>query len=313
MSTAFINFRVDDAQDTAVLIDQKLCTVFGEDNVFRSSRTIPKGVPFDPVLLQAVAECSVMLALIGPNWLAEDADGKRRIDAPADWVRTEIELAIASGKPIVPILVGDLKMPEAGVLPPTIAELPRRQYIRLHHRSAEFDLMHIVDAVREYLGSAHGTKMPKGPESALLTGRPEVSRTSDIRTGAAKINNLLYSDSVIHRARDFAQAQRGSIGYNLGREFRQLKATVGVLDDAIEWNQTGIFRVFADGRLIDEVTVQHGQPRVLKVNVTDVLRLELQSFRQGTTVSPLLAGARMAGGLSNHLPELAWGNPTVHA
>lgn len=312
MNTVFINFRVGDAQDTAVLIDQKLCRVFGVDNVFRSSRSIPKGVAFDPALVEAVTGCTVFLAVIGPNWLTLEHEGRRRIDAPADWVRTEIELAIAGGKPIIPVLVGDRPRPTAAELPPTIADLAGRQDLRIHHRTAEYDLKHLVDAVREHLGP----RLPPGPEvpdSALVTTLPHAGVPSDVRLGPASIDGHLFSDSVIHRSELFAQSPRASIGFSLGRNYRRFESTVGVLDNAADADQVGVFQVFLDGQPGPEVTAGLGRSRVLRADVTDVLRLELRSYRPGTTVSPLLAGARMAGGLSNHLPELAWGNPVVHS
>lgn len=302
-----------DAQDSAVLIDQKLCRTFGPDNVFRSSRSIPASAAFEPALLQAVAECSVFLVVIGPNWLTLEKDGIRRIDAPADWVRTEIELALAHRKPIIPILVGDVRMPEEPDLPPTIDSLAGRQYIRLHHRCAPYDLMHIADAVRGTLNPAGGATLPKPPESVLLTSLPVVQRSADVHLGAASINGRHYGDSVIYRCSLFANEPRGSISFNLGLDYRHLQTTVGVLDDAADSSQVGVFQVLLDGAVREEVTVKQGQPRALTIDVTDVLRLQLLAYRPGTIKSPLEAGARMAGGLSNYLPELAWGNPTLHA
>ncbi|SFW89587.1 TIR domain-containing protein [Amycolatopsis australiensis] len=313
MNTVFINFRAGDAQDTAVLIDRKLCRVFGADNVFRSSRTIPKGVAFDPVLIEAVTGCSVFLAVIGPNWLSVEHEGRRRIDAPADWVRTEIELAIAGGKPVIPVLVGDRAMPAAAELPATITDLARRQYLRIHHRSAEYDLRHLVDSVREHLGPSVPPRMADAPESALVATLESMGRTSDVRFGPVRIDNRLFSDSIIHRSDLFAQSPRGSVSFNLGRSYRRFESTVGVLDNAVDAGQVGVFQVFLDGQPGPEVTATLGRSRVLRADVTDVLRLELRSYRPGTTESPLLAGARMAGGLSNHLPELGWGNPVVHS
>ncbi|MCR6485971.1 TIR domain-containing protein [Amycolatopsis sp. OK19-0408] len=312
IDTVFINFRAGDAQDTAVLIDQNLCRVFGSDRVFRSSRAIPMGVAFDPVLIGAVSGCSVLLAVIGPNWLKPDNEGRRRIDAPADWVRTEIELAIAGNKPIVPVLVGDTALPTADDLPRTIADLARRQYLRLHHRTADYDLKHLADSVREYV-RPRWTPLPEAPDSVLVATLPAISRTSDVRVSPATIDNRLFSDSIIHRCRDFAQSPRGSISFNLGRSYRRFESIVGVLDDAVDADQVGVFRVLLDGRPSAEVTVKQGQSQVLRADVTDVLRLEMQSYRPGTTESPLLAGVRMAGGLSNYLPELGWGNPAVHS
>ncbi|MDX3195629.1 TIR domain-containing protein [Streptomyces sp. MN03-5084-2B] len=312
MHTVFINFRVGDAQDTAVLIDQKLCRALGSDNVFRSSRSIPKGVAFDPALIEAVTGCSVFLAVIGPNWLSVEREGRRRIDAPADWVRTEIELAIAAGKPVIPVLVGDRAMPTADELPPTITDLARRQNLRIHHRSAEYDLKHLVDSVREHLGPRGAPKL-EVPDSALVATLPHTGRTSDVRFGPARIDGHLFSDSIIHRSELFAQSPRGSISFDLGRSYRRFESAVGVLDDAVDADQVGVFQVFLDGQPGPEVTAALGRSRVLRADVTDVLRLELRSYRPGTTEHPLLAGARMAGGLSNHLPELAWGNPEVRS
>ncbi|QFU86744.1 TIR domain-containing protein [Amycolatopsis sp. YIM 10] len=309
--TIFINFRNGNGQDTAVLIDERLSRIFGSDNVFRSSRAIRKGVAFDPALIQAASNCSVFLAVIGPHWL-DSEEGGRRIDAPADWVRTEIELAIASGKPVIPILIGDRKMPTAEELPATIADLARRQYLRFHHRSAEYDLKHLVDSVREHLKPPGGVPLPEVPESVLLAGLTPTS-SSDVRIGAITIDNRLFSDSIIHRCRDFAKSPRGSISFNLGRSYRRFVSTVGVLDDAANADQTGVFRVLLDGMPREEVAVKQGQSRVIRVDVTDVLRLELESYRPGMTVHPILAGARMASGLSNNLPELGWGNPIVHS
>jgi hypothetical protein len=182
----------------------------------------------------------------------------------------------------------------------------------LHHRSAEFGLLQIVDGVRAHLDPPSGTASPKGPDSVLLATTPTVQRSSDIQMGMASINGRHYSDSVIHRCADFASSPRGSVSYNLGMNYRLFEATAGVLDDAADANQTGVFQVVVDGTVREEVTVRQDTPAVLRVNVTDVLRLQMVSFGPGTTSSPILAGARMAGGLSNHLPELAWGNPTVH-
>lgn len=61
-------------------------------------------------LRDSVMQASVVLALIGPGWLrATDHFGRRRLDLPDDWVRNELLTAIASGKPIVPILLGSLQ------------------------------------------------------------------------------------------------------------------------------------------------------------------------------------------------------------
>jgi hypothetical protein len=261
--------------------------------------------------MQAAATCAAMIVVIGPNWLAEDG-GRRRIDAPADWVRMEIELALAAGKPVIPVLLGERdRLTVSDNLPVSISDLVDRQYVRLHHRSADHNLIHIADLVGPYVGKNGGTPLPKPEDSAFLTTLSPTRRSSDVRLTAAQINGNYYSNSIVYRCDLFANDPRGSIGFNLGLRYRRLEVTIGVLDDAAEPNQVGVFEVLADGAVREEATAKQGQPRRLTVDVTDVLNIQLVAHRPGTTVHPALAGAMMAAGRSNKLPELAWGNPTI--
>jgi hypothetical protein len=84
-----------------------------------------------------------------------------------------------------------------------------------------------------------------------------------------------------------------------------------VLDDAADADQVGSFQVFLDGVPQDQVEVRLGRPAWLRYDVVNVLRLRLVAYRPGTTASPLLAGVLAAGGQSNKLPALAWGNPVL--
>lgn len=292
-----------------MLLDQGLSAKFGSDAVFRSSRSIPAAAEFDTALRQAVADCSVMLVLIGRNWMVLE-DGRPRLFAPEDWVRTEIELALRAGKKVIPVIVGDRRLPAANELPPSIMGLAKLQYRRFHYRNAEYDVLHIADAVREYIQD--GTRTPRPTASARLASLPANRSARDVKVGPATIDGRLYSESIIYRCQDFANGPRGEIAFNLGKRYRRFEATVGVLDDAADAGQTGVFQVRVDGVQRKEVTATLGRPCTIVVDITDGLNLELVAYRPGMTVSPLLAGARMAGGLSNHLPELAWGNPTVH-
>ncbi|WNV85331.1 TIR domain-containing protein [Umezawaea sp. Da 62-37] len=309
----FINFRSGDAQDTAVLIDQKLSRACGEDRVFRSSRSIPAAAMFEPELLAAVAASAVVVVIIGPNWLARDDKGNRRIDAPADWVRTEIETAMAKGKHIVPVLVGDRRrLDDTDDLPVSIGSLAGRQYLRFHHRTADLSLTHIVDEVRRLVPGLPGTAMPKPTDAVLLTALPAIRPSSDVRLTTADINGRHYSSSVVYRSTTYANSPRGLISFNLGMHYRRLETVVGVLDNAEDAGQTGVFQVLVDGSLRKEVIVKQGRPEELRVDVTDGLNLQLVAYRPDTIGSPLLAGARIASGLSNNLPALAWGNPVLH-
>src|SRR5690348_13891862 len=132
----------------STLIDQALCRAFGADRVFRSSHAMHGGAQFPPTLEAEAADCAVMVVVVGRNWLAEHG-GTRRIDDPEDWVRKEIEFALGSGRPVIPVLAGD--RPRLGPddnLPASITGLVNRPQVRF--RSPE-DVTRVEDEVRRHL------------------------------------------------------------------------------------------------------------------------------------------------------------------
>ena len=86
----FISYRREDSAANALGIGQYLENEFGRKNVFIDI-DMRAGTKFPAVLEQRLAECKVMLVLIGPDWLNSlDEKGQRRLDNPDDWVRLEI-------------------------------------------------------------------------------------------------------------------------------------------------------------------------------------------------------------------------------
>ncbi|HEY1486996.1 MAG TPA: TIR domain-containing protein, partial [Micromonosporaceae bacterium] len=64
----FINYRNSDEPYAAALIDQDLCRRFGARNVFRASRSIPVGIDFEQEVRDRLAQCRVLIAVIGQRW-----------------------------------------------------------------------------------------------------------------------------------------------------------------------------------------------------------------------------------------------------
>ena len=67
-SKIFISYRREDAAATALSISQYLENQFGRRNVFIDV-DMRAGAKFPTVLEERLAECKVMLVLIGPGWL----------------------------------------------------------------------------------------------------------------------------------------------------------------------------------------------------------------------------------------------------
>ena len=104
---------------------------FGQGAVFIDIDAIPLGLDFRKHLGDAVNQCDILLAVIGDHWLDAryengPSKGQRRLDDPHDFVRIEIESALARGIPVVPLLVGRNAMPAEADLPDGLKELAYR-------------------------------------------------------------------------------------------------------------------------------------------------------------------------------------------
>lgn len=137
----FINFRTGDGEDKAAWLDSALSTIFGDERVFRSSKSIPLGHDYEPIMWGAVGNCSAMIAVIGENWLS---GFRERLFEPDDVVRKEIATALAAGKPVIPVLGHGGRMHRADELPEDLAGLANCQYVRLTHRDTH-DFTGLVD------------------------------------------------------------------------------------------------------------------------------------------------------------------------
>jgi len=151
----FINYRRgDDPGNTGRLFDQ-LEGVFARDRLFMDVDSIPPGRNFVRFLEQQVAQCDVLLAVIGKNWIdARDEQGVRRLDKPDDFVRIEIESALKQDKLVIPVLVQDAHMPRPDQLPEEIRPLAFCNAVRLTHERFRTDAQSLIKAIQEALEEA---------------------------------------------------------------------------------------------------------------------------------------------------------------
>jgi hypothetical protein len=125
----FISYRRNDSAANALGIGQYLAQEFGRQNIFIDV-DIGAGANFPAVLERRLAECKVLLAVIGPNWLdARDSTGNRRLDDPKDWVRLEIVRALERRITVIPVLIDGAELPSKSDLPEDLQGL-------LDHQSA---------------------------------------------------------------------------------------------------------------------------------------------------------------------------------
>ena len=102
----FISYRRSDTSAEARSLFGRLSDHFGRDRVFLDVTGIGKGVDFTGVLKEALAATGAIIVLIGPDWAsAADESGNARLSNADDYVRLEVETALSSGIPVIPVLV----------------------------------------------------------------------------------------------------------------------------------------------------------------------------------------------------------------
>jgi len=147
----FLSYRRQDTPGYAGRLYDGLVECLGPDGVFMDIDAIRPGTDFAEVIHEALAECDVLLALIGPSWsTSTDRDGHRRLDDPADFVRTELGAAFERRIPVIPVLVQAASMPSSGDLPQPLSGLARRQAFELSDRRWDADFGELVSELHRF-------------------------------------------------------------------------------------------------------------------------------------------------------------------
>jgi len=121
---AVISYRRADSQDIAGRIADHLRHRLGERQVFLDTGSIPAGADFRQTIQQALRRRGVLIAIVGPEWMAARHGAPERINDPDDPVRMEIATALAEGLPIIPVLVMTCRCRRRTSCPATSRTLP---------------------------------------------------------------------------------------------------------------------------------------------------------------------------------------------
>jgi WD40 repeat protein len=162
----FISYRRGDGPGFAGRLYDRLEQEFSPERVFLDVDNIAPGLDFVEVLSSKVAACDVLLAVIGRNWAeARDGNGDLRLHNPDDFVRIEIEQALALKKRVIPVLVDGADMPQRKAVPPSLQPLLRRNAVRLTHEGFRSDVERLVAALEEAMADIR-----KGPKPPAKSG-----------------------------------------------------------------------------------------------------------------------------------------------
>lgn len=164
MSGIFVSYRrIDSAGHTGRLVDDLGEQLVGQA-LFRDIEAIEAGEDFVQALERAVGACSAMLVVIGPTWAkVAGPDGQPRLHQSGDFVRMEIEAALARDVRVIPVLVSDAQMPTAADLPASMAPLLRRNAYSISDRRWRYDVDQLLDILEKIPGVAARKRVPPSP------------------------------------------------------------------------------------------------------------------------------------------------------
>lgn len=187
-SGIFISYRRDDTRQAAGRLADDLGDQLGSERIFRDVEKIELGVDFEQALNQALANCEVMLVLIGRQWIGiTDAQGNRRLEQANDWIRIEIVTALKRGIRVVPVLVDGAHLPGEADLPEDLRPLVRRQALELADARWKGDIARLAAS----LGKAGGAAPAKASPAAAAPPASGSTRNGILIGAAAVVVALL--------------------------------------------------------------------------------------------------------------------------
>jgi hypothetical protein len=148
----FISYRRDDSEGEAGRLYDDLIREFGSKNVFMDVAGIRPGVDFVQAIEANVADCGVLLAIVGPTWATiTNGAGLRRLDDPSDFVALEIASALKREVPVIPVLVHGAKMPGQDQLPESLKSFSHRNSVEISHARWPSDVQLLIEALNSYV------------------------------------------------------------------------------------------------------------------------------------------------------------------
>jgi hypothetical protein len=279
----FISYRREGTDHFAARLATHLISRFGARQVFLDVETIRPGADFAEASSRAVDTCTVLVAVIGPGWLAAvDERGRRRLDNPADLVRLEIGTALARGVAVIPVLTDGAVMPGRGDLPEDLAGFDRRNALRFRHESFRTDAGRLIEAIEaiEAIEQERASAFAGADQAARLYGDAEriaKSITPDPRTG-----DLLKTWALGEIAEALADTdpdRAEHIANSITDEYKQAPALARVAQALACTDRDRAARLFRDAERIANSLTEEYRRLLTLAGVAEALGRRLETHR----------------------------------
>jgi TIR domain len=170
MPAIFISYRRKDTGGHVGWLREELKERYGRHAVFTDFDSIQPGARYKKEIEEALDSSDIVLVVIGENWSATkaesgDAELGRRIDDHDDVLRGEIASALGrEDLTVLPVLVEDADLPDAGDLPEDLVPLREFSACRLRNSEWKSD----VARIRRTIDAA---SPKRGPRKLVARGR----------------------------------------------------------------------------------------------------------------------------------------------
>jgi hypothetical protein len=245
MAGIFISYRRADSLMAAGRLSDDLVDFFGREQLFRDVDALEGGADFERAILDALRAAAVELVVIGRKWTSvADATGTPRVAQPDDYVRREIETALAERIGVIPILVDGAAMPSSGELPQTLAPLTKLHAFEVADRTWRYD----IEQLAKHLENRYDVERTAAlPSAGLIKGVVAAARdyVPDLLLLLAQPKRLIARHN-LGRTQDFMRALT----------FLSLSLVVGSLGllSLASTESLSILGVLGTGLLFDVVT-----------------------------------------------------------
>ncbi|MCR9271123.1 MAG: TIR domain-containing protein [Hyphomonadaceae bacterium] len=148
MADVFISYRTEDTAWIAGRIAERLQLALDDRSVFLDKSTIEPGADFIDAIGDHIDDSRVLLAIIGSKW-TDILKSKQH--EPVDYVRIEIEQALARGIRVIPITIDGTVMPSFTDLPTSLEGLTRLHAFKISPDFFDAGMTTLSEFLKNYL------------------------------------------------------------------------------------------------------------------------------------------------------------------
>jgi WD40 repeat protein len=205
-----ISYRRADSEAMTGRICDRLVTHYGKQAVFRDIDDIPAGIDFRHHINEVLLKTNVLLAIVGPEWLGASRGGLDRINEESDPVRVEVETALRRRVPIIPVLIGETRMPSSEQLPPSLKDFAFRNAVKVDTgRDFDYHIHRLIKSI-DAIAPQTPRSSPPSRETPAAGASPKPAARTENKLTAVVVEPLRKRDTGSRPAQTTAPAAPAS-------------------------------------------------------------------------------------------------------